>query len=68
MPNMLAKKEDAMSQDLMKFDFSDPNEVAKMMELARESLKKMYANTPQIKIMVGGNFLEMVERGYFKLE
>ena len=67
MPNMLANKEDAMSQDLMKFDFSDPNEVAKMMELAREKLRIMYANTPQILIMIGGNFLDMVERGFFKM-
>ena len=68
LPNILANKDNAKSEDLVKYDFSDPNDVEKMMRRARDRLKTMYANTPQIKIMIGGNFLEMVDRGLFKLQ
>ena len=63
LPSVLAKKEDALAQD--DIDFAD---IEKGFADAMEKLKIVYRNTPQVKVMIGGNFLDMVERGIIKMD
>ncbi len=38
------------------------------MKKVRSAVERQVTNTPRIKSMIGGNFKEMVERGFFELK
>ena len=67
LPGLLAKKEDAVGQEVMNFDFTDPKEVERVFKMMSEKMKIIYKNTPQVKTMIVGNFLDMIERGVIKM-
>ena len=66
-PSVLVKKEDAFGQEVMSGDLSDPKVVEEMMRKAQESQKVGFKKEPQVKVVIAGNFLEMIERGIFKV-
>ncbi len=57
---VLAKKEDALSQENMIDPAVDPEAAAKR---ARDRTERAIRNEPQIKVMVAGAFLETMKRG-----
>ncbi len=65
LPFMLAKKEDAIGQEAFAADMSDPEKVKEQAEKLQKRFEQAVANEPQIKIMLGGAFLDMVKRGIF---
>ena len=66
-PTVLVKKEDALGQDVMAGDLTDPEVAEEMMRKATEKQKVAFRNEPQIKVVIAGNFLDMIERGIFKV-
>ena len=65
LPVIISRPEDTIGQDEIKMDPSDPASVAEAVKRGRERMEKAMDNEPQIKRVMGGNFLEMVERGFF---
>ena len=65
LPVIISRPEDTIGQDEIKMDPSDPASVAEAVKRGRERMEKAIDNEPQIKRVMGGNFLEMVERGFF---
>jgi hypothetical protein len=68
-PMILCKKEDIIGQGDIDFSkIMDPE--SKKVEIKKLQNAKMAAikNEPQIKTVIGGNMLEMIERGIIKLE
>ena len=66
LPMVLAKKEDAVGQEVFSGDPSDPDRVEEMSLDARKKMEQAIRNEPQIKVMLGGTFLDMMKRGIFK--
>ncbi len=66
LPAILAKKEDTVGQKDIEGDWSDKEKMAQVMKDSEEKMIKAFHNEPQIKIVLGGNLIEMIRRGIFK--
>lgn len=65
LPAVLLEKEDALGQE----DFNlDPEEMKDKMEVMMAKIMDAWTRSPQIHKVVGGNLMEMVERGLLKLQ
>ncbi len=62
LPTVLASKEDVVGRDDMKGGFGDKKAMEAFFSTAEKSIK----NEPQIKIVLGGNTLDMIQRGIIK--
>ncbi len=67
LPALLAKEEDAMTQEDFKGDWTDQDTVNKVMDKMRDMSLKALTNEPQIKIVIGGNFIDLFKKGVFEL-
>jgi hypothetical protein len=67
-PAVFAKKEDAIGKDDFKFDMNDEESLKKIMELAEKKSIEAMNNEPLIKTLVAGNILDMIDRGFMKME
>ena len=71
LPVLLAKPEDRMDQnDFEGEEAFDPGNEEKMKEMMEKATKKLvngFHSEPYIKTALAGNFLEMIERGFFTL-
>ena len=66
--SILCKKEDTMGQeDSDVIDLQGTEKMAEMVEKGRVMGGKRFSNETQIKTVVVGNFLELVEIGLLKL-
>ncbi len=63
LPLVLARKEDALGAgDVFTGDFSDPRKEEEL----RSNMERAVRNEPQIKLMIGGAFADMLRRGVFE--
>ncbi len=65
-PLVLARKEDAVGQKEFSGDVNDPAQLEALLLRVWKKLERAIQNEPQIKITVGGAFLDMIKRGIFK--
>ncbi len=64
LPAVICKREDAMgSEDFNMGEAKTEEEMEELMKKADDIYKKMYDNEPQIKIVISGSFLELVDKG-----
>ncbi len=71
LPPIMCRKEDAMGQedlDFSKIAGDDEEARAEEMKKMNDSKTKQARNEPLIRVFLGGAFLELVERGIFRLE
>ncbi len=62
---MMAKEDDVIGQEAFAAEMSDPEKTAEMTEKLQKRYEQAIANEPQLKIMLGGTFLDMVKRKIF---
>ncbi len=63
LPLVLSRKEDALGAgDVFTGDFSDPRKEEEL----RRNMERAVRNEPQIKLMIGGAFADMLRRGVFE--
>ena len=67
LPNVLSKQEDVFGQEDMKGDISDPKVLEAIMVEFRKKARIMFDNQPQIKKVIQGTLLDMVDRGLLEL-
>ena len=68
LPMILCNKDDAIGDDFLEVkNPDDPEEMKKFQENWKRQMSRAFRNEPQIKIVMGGNFLELVDDGVFKL-
>ncbi len=67
LPAVLAKKEDTISQETLSGDLTDPSRIKEVLNDAQKRAEQAAKNEPQIKVMLGGAFLDMIKRGIFEL-
>ncbi len=65
LPMVLAKKEDLVGQDIFAGDMADAEVAESLVQGNKAKMAKAIRNEPQIKIMLGGTFLDMIKRGVF---
>ncbi len=63
LPVIMARREDAPGLDLVSGDISKRSGVESILAKLRCQIRAAVANEPQIKIMLLGNFLDMISRG-----
>ena len=63
LPLVLSRKDDALGAgDVFTGDFSDPRKEEEL----RSNMERAVRNEPQIKLMIGGAFADMLRRGVFE--
>jgi hypothetical protein len=68
LPMIICKKEDAIGQtDLDLSSITTREDVEKMEEQGKDIMQKIMKNEPQVKMVMGGMILEMVQKGIFEL-
>ena len=67
LPGCLAKKDDRFGGEDLAGDWSDPEAARVMAEKILVKAKRIFANEPQMQLMVKGNFEDVVRRGHIKL-
>ncbi len=67
-PPFFVNTKDMVGQELMDIDWSDKAQVKAAMAKAMEKMRAGYAEVPEIKSIIAGNFLDMVDRGHIKLD
>jgi hypothetical protein len=68
LPMILCKKEDAVGQnDLDLTNITTKEGAEKLAKDGKEMFEKMMKNEPQIKMVLGGSILEMIEKGVIEL-
>lgn len=65
LPLMLADKEDKLGQDDFSGDWGDEENALRLMAKTKEMYLKAVKNTPQIKFVLAGNFIEVIKSGFF---
>ena len=66
LPVVLAKKEDILSREEVTNYDEDGHEDPEAGAAADSKFERGIRNEPQIKVMVGGTFVDMLKRGVFK--
>ena len=62
LPSVFAK----VGQDELNYYTTDPQEMEKMFKTLSQKMKALYKETPQIKTMIAGNFMDVIDRGIIK--
>ena len=68
LPAVLARKEDAITPEDMMGDWNDPKDTARMVKNVELKIRTAYQNEPNMRSRLLGNFLDLVEKGFFKLD
>lgn len=66
LPMMLANKEDAIAPEELFADMNDPEELKASVAKNHELQKKAFKNNLHIKMVMSGNYHEMIRRGFFE--
>ena len=66
LPLMLAKKDDAIGAEELFADMDDEKAVEAAVARNNELQKKAFKNNLHIKMVMSGNYHEMLSRGFFK--
>ena len=66
LPMMLAKKEDAIDASELFADMKDEEAVKAVIAKNHELQNKAFKNNLHIKMVMSGNYHEMLRRGFFK--
>ncbi len=65
LPTILAKKGDALGQEAFSGDMTDTDNMEDMLDNLRKANELAIKNEPQIKVMLGGAFRDMIKKGIF---
>ena len=70
LPAVICRKEDAVNVDDVDFNVLDksPEEVAAMTQKIQDNWARMIRNEPQIKMVLAGNMLELIEKGVIEMD
>lgn len=66
LPMMLANKEDAIAADDLFADMNDPEAIKAAVAKSQELQKKAFKNNLHIKMVMSGNYHEMIQRRFFE--
>ena len=67
-PNVMANKENAVGQDAFEGDLSTPEGIEEMMKKFKEKYKIVFEKQPEIKTVLHGICIEMLEHGYIEMD
>ncbi len=68
-PPFYVSQEDQVGQEAMKgVDLEDKEQVKAMMENMYGKMQRSYEKVPEIKAIIAGNYLDLVDRGVIKTD
>ena len=69
-PAVICKKEDAVNVEDVDYNVLDksPEEVAAMTQKIQDNWARMIGNEPQIKMVLAGSMLELIEKGVVEMD
>ena len=68
LPPLLAKKEDAITQEDMAGDWSDPKEANGIVARMTKKMSKAFQKEPNMAARIKGNFLDLIDHGFVSIE